>query len=87
MTIEDVKKSIETPEGAAQFSAPSINWYQYQAGTYPGNIDLTYQTDSSVKFVAPKVTAPQTIHIIVEVTDKGTPRLTSYARFIIRVEP
>jgi hypothetical protein len=39
------------------------------------------------KFRAPDVTSLQTIHIILTVTDNGTPALCSYKRVIITVDP
>lgn len=65
-------------------------WYQYPGGTYPGYIDLNMGSEKQAKawFVAPEVTEPQTIHIILEAYDVDEiPRLTSYARFIITVLP
>jgi hypothetical protein len=38
-------------------------------------------------FVAPKVTKPQTMHIILAVTDQGTPALTRYQRVIVTIYP
>jgi hypothetical protein len=36
---------------------------------------------------APKVDKPETLHFILQVTDKGTPSLTRYKRVIVTVEP
>jgi hypothetical protein len=38
-------------------------------------------------FVAPRVTKPETMHVILAVTDRGTPPLTRYRRVIITVGP
>ncbi len=38
-------------------------------------------------FTAPKVTKPETIHIILAVTDQGSPALTRYQRVIVTVYP
>lgn len=38
-------------------------------------------------FVAPKVSKPGVLHIVLEVRDKGTPRLTRYRRVRVTVEP
>ena len=64
-------------------------WYQYPAGTYKGNVDLHMGSEREAKawFVAPEVTEPQTIHIILEAYDITAPRLTAYARYIITVIP
>lgn len=64
-------------------------WYQYLAGTYREYIELHMGSEREAKawFVAPEVAEPQTIHIILEAYDMTIPRLTSYARFIITVNP
>ena len=63
------------------------SWSQdVQAGTYPHFVDFYFQKDG-ICFKAPKVSEPQTVHFILEVTDKGFPSLTSYQRFIITVNP
>jgi Protein of unknown function (DUF1593) len=38
-------------------------------------------------FTAPKVTRPETVHIILTVTDQGTPALTRYRRVIVTIYP
>ena len=38
-------------------------------------------------FVAPKVSTPETIHVILAVTDNGTPALTRYQRVVVTVVP
>ena len=38
-------------------------------------------------FTAPKVEKPETVHIILAVTDKGVPALTRYQRVIVTVYP
>lgn len=65
------------------------SWYQYPSGTYPGNVDLHLGTErkADMWFVAPEVDTPQTVHIILEAYDMAVPRLTSYSRYIINVEP
>jgi hypothetical protein len=42
---------------------------------------------SNAWFTAPKVTTPATMHIILAVTDQGTPALTRYQRVIIALYP
>ncbi len=86
MTFERFKKNLE--ENPQRYNSLSVNWYQYFGGTYPRKVDLIYQQGGrSVKFVAPQVITKETIHFVAEATDQGTPPLTSYARFIITVEP
>lgn len=64
-------------------------WYQYPAGTFPGYVDLHLGSErkADMWFVAPEVDTPQTIHVILEAYDMSIPRLTSYARFIITINP
>lgn len=63
-------------------------WWQYkEAGTYNGYVNLTAVERNKAVFVAPRVDKPETIHLILEVTDKGSPALTAYARAIITVVP
>ena len=64
-------------------------WYQYPSGTYKGWVDLIYTNynEGWVKFVAPEVDQPQTVHVVCEAYDMVAPRLTSYARFVVTVLP
>ena len=38
-------------------------------------------------FTAPKVARPETLHIILAVTDRGAPPLTRYQRVIVTIYP
>lgn len=66
------------------------DWMYYaEPGTY-GNkngIQLADRKKAETSFVAPKVTQPETIHIVLAVTDNGTPALTRYQRVIVTVFP
>jgi uncharacterized protein involved in tolerance to divalent cations len=48
---------------------------------------MTAENIQSVYVVAPEVEKKETIHIILKVTDKGTPALSSYKRIIVTVLP
>jgi hypothetical protein len=78
-----MKVSAKDPDG----NALTCKWWQHtDAGTYPGSISLKTPGKPSTSFEVPPNAMPgQTIHIICEVTDNGTPALTSYRRFIITV--
>jgi hypothetical protein len=55
-------------------------------GTYPGKISLPNTNAAQVKVLIPKdAVSGQTIHVILEVTDNGSPSLTAYQRVIITV--
>lgn len=64
-------------------------WWQYEeADTYPGKVTIENSTDKDASFNAPNdVQKGQTIHIVCEVKDNGTPQLTRYQRVIVKIEP
>jgi hypothetical protein len=64
-------------------------WRFYaEAGTYRGpTIELDTSRAGIASFVAPTVEEPQTIHLILIVTDAGDPPLTRYARCVVTVKP
>ena len=88
-TGEKVNLSAEgstDPDG----NALSYQWIYYpEPGSYSSKEPLGISDVKSVttSFVAPKVTKPETIHIILAVTDNGTPALTRYQRVIVNVFP
>lgn len=71
-------------------------WWQYkEAGSYDGEVALHshdpsndgYPQRPSSCFTVPQdAEAGDTIHIILEVTDQGSPNLTRYQRFIVTVK-
>ncbi|MES9539606.1 nucleoside hydrolase-like domain-containing protein [Actinomadura sp. NPDC000600] len=65
----------------------TCTWWQYQeAGSYPGVVTLTGATGGHPSFVVPEdAKRGQRIHIVFQVTDTGTPPLTSYQRVIATV--
>ncbi len=66
----------------------TFNWWQYkEAGTYNDTVTIKGGANTKASFIAPTVSSQKTIHIILEVTDKGTPALVSYRRIIITVKP
>jgi hypothetical protein len=78
---------------AGQVSDPdrdpvTVNWWQYHdAGTYPGNITFARADTINTTFEVPAdAQTGQTIHVIVEATDRGTPALTRYQRVVVTVQ-
>ena len=69
-------------------NAVTVMWWQYNdAGTYPGDITLSAPADLTTTFRVPEdAKTGQTIHVILEATDNGTPPLTRYQRVVITVE-
>lgn len=69
--------------------ATTVKWWHYtEAGTYPGPVVLSARAPASASFDVPADATPgQTIHLVFEVTDAGTPALTRYQRVIVTVKP
>jgi hypothetical protein len=68
----------------------SYRWFQYkEAGTYTGVVSFQpYATNLyDLPVTAPTVSRPETIHFILQLTDKGTPSLTRYRRVVVTVLP
>jgi hypothetical protein len=64
-------------------------WFHYpEAGSWRGRLTVHGADNSTrVHFAAPKVDRPETVHVILRVTDKGSPALTRYRRVIVTVVP
>jgi hypothetical protein len=64
-----------------------FEWVLYpEPGSYRGPAPTIQAADSPhASFLAPRVEAAQTIHILLLVTDEGTPPLTRYQRVIVTV--
>lgn len=66
----------------------SYKWWTYkEAGTYSGTVTLSSTNEINTSFTTPIVPSPTSIHVILEVSDSGIPKLTSYRRAIIEVNP
>jgi len=66
-------------------------WWQYrEAGTYPGTVDVANKGSErrpAAQFIVPRdAQRGQTIHLILEVEDDGTPPMTSYQRVVATVK-
>jgi len=66
----------------------TYRWWQYQqADTYEGAIDIVNARKQNASSTVPGHGGKgKTIHIICEVTDKGTPPLTRYQRVVVEIE-
>ena len=62
-------------------------WWQYEeAGSYKGNVAIQNSDKPDASFTIPAdAVSGSTIHVILEVTDSGTPALTRYRRVIVTV--
>ncbi len=67
----------------------SYLWFPYpEAGSYEGPVKIDGADNGrAIWIVAPKVEKPATIHVILRVTDKGSPPLSRYRRVVVTVEP
>lgn len=63
-------------------------WFHYpEAGSYRGIVSLGAENADGIGITAPEVAQRETLHIILAVTDKGSPPLTRYQRVVVTVEP
>jgi hypothetical protein len=83
-TIKLSAKGTTDPDG----DTLNYRWWQYeQAGTYDGRITIKNPEKQDASFILPAdADKDQTIHIICEVTDNGTPPLTRYQRVVIMIQ-
>jgi hypothetical protein len=67
----------------------SFLWFDYpEAGSYKKILNIGGAENAHGLFLtAPKVEKEETIHIILKVTDKGTPALSRYKRIILKILP
>lgn len=66
----------------------SYLWFDYaEAGTYKKGIKVSPENYPGIWIKAPEVDKQETVHIILKVTDKGTPQLSSYKRIIVTILP
>jgi hypothetical protein len=75
--------SAADPDG----NAVTWTWWQYSdAGTYPGKITIDNANTSEASFVLPEDATPgDTIHVIMDVKDTGTPSISRYQRIVVTV--
>jgi hypothetical protein len=66
----------------------AVKWWQYRdAGTYPGDVAISNDSSLDATLEIPTdAEAGQTIHVILEATDSGTPSLTRYQRLVVTVQ-
>ncbi len=73
---------VSDPDGDAVI----VRWWQYGVGSYPGKIVFGTPTAIATNLHIPADATPgQTIHLILEATDSGTPALTRYQRVVVTV--
>lgn len=74
--------TVSDPDG----NIVSIKWWQFQAGTYTKKVIISNPASMQTVVKIPEdAVSGQTIHIILEATDNGSPSLTRYQRIVINV--
>ena len=75
--------SAKDPDG----NKVSYRWWQYaEMDSYEGKININDANSKSASFIIPSdARSGDEIHVILEVTDNGSPPLTRYQRVIVRV--
>jgi hypothetical protein len=64
----------------------SVKWWQFKVGSYNGDVVIENPESASISFTVPNdAKQGETIHLILEAVDKGSPALTRYHRIIITV--
>jgi hypothetical protein len=83
MTVQ-LSGSANDPDG----DAVDYRWWQYEeVGTYNGKINIADADSANASFAVPvDAKNGDTIHIVLEVTDSGTPKLTRYQRVIVTIK-
>jgi len=77
--------SASDPDG----NALAAKWWRWKdVDTYPGDVTLASPTSLAASFQVPSDAKPgQTIQLVLEATDDGTPPLTRYQRVVVTVAP
>ena len=77
-------KGTADPDG----NALTYRWWQYQeADTYEGTIHIANAEGRDASFLVPNDGEKgETIHVVCEVTDDGSPPLTRYRRIVVEIE-
>jgi hypothetical protein len=76
--------SATDPDG----NALGYSWWQYfEVDTYGGKVNFTSLANGQTTIVVPTDAKPgETIHVILEVSDGGQPKLTRYKRVVVEVQ-
>ena len=67
--------------------ALTYEWKSYlEAGSYSGQIDIPNTNAITTSFVVPEDASGTVLHILLILTDDGSPRLTRYRRLVIQCQ-
>jgi hypothetical protein len=78
-----VNAAVSDPDG----NTVSIKWWQFVTGTDIKAVTIANSTSTQVEVFIPKDAVPgQTVYVILEATDNGTPPITRYQRVNIMIK-
>lgn len=73
---------VSNPDG----DKTTIKWWQFRVGTYPNPVQIADADTLHATIEIPSdAKSGQTIHIILEATDSGSPSLTRYQRVVLTI--
>lgn len=76
-------KAFSDPDG----NTLTYRWWVYdEAGDYLGKVPVLKQKGLQATLQIPEDISGKTVHLILEATDSGSPKLTGYQRFMLKVE-
>ena len=78
-----LRAKVSDPDG----NAVAVRWWRWKdVDTYPGDVSVADSTALTTELRVPNDAMPgQTIQLVVEATDNGTPALTRYRRIVVSV--
>lgn len=79
-----------TAEGSSDpdDDALTYHWFHYpEPGSYTGTLRIDGDRRPAASFVAPDVDEQAIVHVILEVRDTASPRLSSYRRAVVTIRP
>ena len=72
---------------ATELDTLAYEWRFYpEAGSYSGQIDIDNSDRMTTSFVVPEDASDKTFHVLLLLTDNGSPALTRYRRLVVRCE-
>jgi hypothetical protein len=77
-------------------NAVAMKWWTYEEAStlrddkgrrFPADVKLTSDSGATTSLTLPSAKKSATVHVILQLTDNGTPALTAYRRAIITIQP